>query len=248
MYLAESERPVPVARTHRPPLRRAGGHGGDVDVTPRPQLCDVASIMGMPAADVTPVLQSAITRLISEIDSLRTRVGMQQARIAQLERLADQDWLTPIVNRRAFMRELSRIVSFNRRYGATSGVIYFDLNGLKAINDTYGHAAGDAAILKVADALRHNVRESDLVGRLGGDEFAVLMSRAGGEEAEKKAASLKARIERDPLEWLGETIPLRLAYGVHIIGNGENASEALAAADKAMYAQKRGARSSPVRR
>ena len=151
-----------------------------------------------------------------------------------------------MANRRAFVRELSRNLSYSERYGTPSSVIYFDLNGLKQLNDTKGHAAGDAAILKVAKILARNVRESDIVGRLGGDEFGVMLSHADEDAAWSKAGFLAKRIAADPLEWEGGPIVLEVAFGVHTIRGSGDAGAALEAADKAMYAHKTGVRREPV--
>ena len=118
------------------------------------------------------------------------------------------------------MRELSRNLSYAERYGTPSSVIYLDLNGLKQLNDTKGHAAGDAAILKVAKILAANVRESDIVGRLGGDEFSVMLSHADEDAARGKAEFLAKPISEDSLEWDGGLIDLEVAFGVHTIRAG----------------------------
>ena len=210
--------------------------------TPARRATDAASVLGIPAHELTPKVQEAISKLMEEVDRMRQELDDSRARIQYLEQLADQDSLAPVSNRRAFVRELSRILSYSERYGTPSSVIYFDLNGLKQLNDNKGHAAGDAAILKVARILANNVRESDVVGRLGGDEFGVMLAHADEQAANVKAAQLAQAIEADPLDWNGEEIPLVVAYGVHTILGGGDAGEALEAADKAMYAHKAGSR------
>jgi len=143
-----------------------------------------------------------------------------------------------MANRRAFVRELSRMISFAHRYEVPSSLLYFDINGLKMVNDTFGHAAGDAVIRHVATALTNNVRQSDLVGRLGGDEFAVLLSHADERAAENKAAALARNVESRPFVWEDKSITLSIAYGSYTFKDGEDAAVALAAADRAMYARK----------
>lgn len=207
---------------------------------------DAASVLGIPANELTPKVHEAILRLMEEVERMRRELEDSRSRIRYLEDLADKDTLVPIANRRAFVRGLSRILSYSERYGTPSSVIYFDLNGLKQINDTKGHAAGDAAIVKVANILAGNVRESDVVGRLGGDEFGVMLSHADEQAAAAKAEQLARQIADDPLDWNGETIELRVAYGVHTIHGGGDASDALAAADRAMYAHKAGTRKEPA--
>lgn len=202
------------------------------------RAADAASVLGIPANELTPKVQEAITKLMAEVDRMRQELDENLARVEYLEQLADQDSLAPVANRRAFVRELSRNLSYSERYGTPSSVIYFDLNGLKQLNDGKGHAAGDAAILKVAKILALNVRESDVVGRLGGDEFGVMLSHADETAAHAKAEQLAAAIADDPLEWEGEKIPLEVAFGVHTIRGGADAGAALDAADKAMYAHK----------
>jgi diguanylate cyclase (GGDEF)-like protein len=208
-----------------------------VNASPR-GVVDSLSIMGIPANELTPKVREAIMTLMAEVDRMRGEVEEQRARIAYLEQLADQDSLTPVVNRRAFVRELSRFVSYGERYGTPSSVIYFDMNGLKGINDTHGHPAGDAALQRVAEILTNNVRESDYVGRLGGDEFGVLLAHADEAAATEKALQLADAIEAASIDWEGTKIPLRVAFGAYTFKGGENANEALAEADKKMYAQK----------
>ena len=116
-----------------------------------------------------------------------------RARISSLEKLVDEDPLMPVCNRRAFVRELSRMMGLAGRYGLPGSVVYFDVNNLKQINDVHGHAAGDAALMQVARTLVESVRATDVVGRLGGDELGVLLLRTDKLLAEQKAGELAER-------------------------------------------------------
>ncbi len=204
---------------------------------------DVAEIMGIPAQEMSPRVQAAFQSLMHEVSHLREELEMSRKRINYLEQLADQDSLVPVVNRRAFVRELSRMMSYSERYGAPSSLLYFDVNLMKSINDTYGHAAGDAALDKVATLLLENIRDSDVVGRLGGDEFAVILAQADGTQAAEKADQLAAAITAEPLEWQGKKINLSTSYGIYTFAGGEGVDDALHAADRAMYNQKNSASS-----
>jgi len=197
------------------------------------------TIMGIPDDELTPKVRQAILTLMGEVDRLRQEVERGNARISYLEKLADEDSLAPIANRRAFVRELARYIAFAERYGTPSSLIYFDVNGLKQINDTYGHAAGDSVLLQIANTLLANVRKSDVVARMGGDEFAVLLSHADEKTASDKAQAIVAKIEASPLAWNGQSIPLAVAFGIHTFHGGEDIGTALDAADKAMYRQKK---------
>jgi diguanylate cyclase (GGDEF)-like protein len=200
---------------------------------------DPLAIAGIGEAELTPKLRQAIMGLLAEVDRLRRDLGEARARIGYLERLADEDPLMPVANRRAFVRELTRMMSFTQRYRGTASMVYFDINNLKQINDRLSHAAGDAALLQVARILAQNVRSSDVVGRLGGDEFGVLLVQTDEALAEQKAAQLAAAVAERPLEWQGQSIELGVSYGVYSFNGGEDAGDAIDAADRAMYAAKR---------
>jgi diguanylate cyclase (GGDEF)-like protein len=203
---------------------------------------DVSEILGIPEAEFTPRVRDAIMSLMAEVDRLRREIDRTKARLEAVETMADQDGLLPLLNRRAFVREMSRVISFAERYEVPASLIYFDLDGFKALNDTYGHAAGDAALGHIANLLTGNVRESDLVGRLGGDEFGVILAKADQGQAEKKARSLADLFRANPFVWEENPVPLSFAYGVHGFKKGENVDVAMANADKAMYAAKRDAK------
>ena len=234
MKIGDSKPTTPVARS----AARYAQVGEATAASQSRSITDTASILGIPDAELTPKVRSAIMQLMEEVESLRRELDQSAQRISYLEQLADQDALAPVANRRAFVRELSRIMAFAERYEAESSLIYLDVNGLKPINDTYGHPAGDATLMRIADVLVENVRESDIVGRLGGDEFAVILSQAGSSTAAEKAVSLVNTIEAQPLDWNGEEIPIIVSYGTYTFKGGDTAGEALAAADKAMYAHK----------
>ncbi len=209
-----------------------------VGPAPIRSVVDLTSVMGIPAAELTPKVYSAIMTLMAEVDRLRRELEQDRARLSYLERLADQDYLVPVSNRRAFVRELSRMMSFSERYGVPASLLYFDIDSMKRVNDTHGHAAGDAALVHVAEVLVNNVRESDVVGRIGGDEFGVILAQADHAAAQEKANMLVGAIKEHPFEWAGEKIPLTLAYGAYTFRSGEGVSDALDAADRAMYARK----------
>jgi len=132
---------------------------------------------------------------LAEVDDLRSEVGRLKSSLAEIENMADQDVLTPLLNRRAFVRELRRFATFAQSYGSKAGLVYFDLDGFKAVNDRFGRAALQA----VAQRLLDNMRDSDVVGRMGGDEFAVAMVQADHETAMTKAQSLAQVIEATPV-------------------------------------------------
>lgn len=202
-----------------------------------------ASVLGIPESEFTPRVRDAIMGLMGEVDSLRRELADTRKRLDEVEKTADQDGLLPLLNRRAFVRELTRYIAFTGRYNTPASLIYFDLNHMKQVNDSFGHAAGDAVLQHFAEVLQAHVRDSDSVGRLGGDEFGVLLSHANQEQALKKADVLAVALRTQPARWNGQEIPVSFAYGAFELKAGDNADLAMARADEAMYAQKKASRS-----
>ena len=202
-------------------------------------VAPAASVLGIPESEFTPRVRDAIMGLMSEVDTLRRELNQTRARLDEVEKTADQDGMLPLLNRRAFVRELTRYISFAGRYNTPASLIYFDLNRLKQTNDTLGHAAGDAVLAHFSEVLTAHVRDSDCVGRLGGDEFGVLLSHANQEQAQRKADFLAKALEASPTKWNGNIIPVSFAYGAFELKSGDNPDVAMARADQAMYEQKR---------
>ena len=203
-----------------------------------------ASVLGIPEAEFTPKVRDAIMSLMGEVESLRRELHLTKIRLEDMEKAADQDGMLPLLNRRAFVRELTRYINMAGRYNMPVSLIYFDLNHLKKTNDTYGHAAGDAVLEHFAQVLSKNVRESDCVGRLGGDEFGVLLS----------ATPTRPRHSRKPTAWrrlcrlrppYGKATPFRSPSPMarSSSSSGDKPDIAMARADEAMYAHKRAGRS-----
>lgn len=227
-----SVRSEPVAANRR---RVAASSGAAAVAAAR--AVDRATFLGVSRAEMTPAVQAAIESLLGEVDELRAEVGRLKARLDEAEGLADRDALTPLLNRRAFVRELGRARTFALRHGFPLSLVYFDLDGFKALNDRLGHAAGDAALQAVAGRLIARVRESDIVGRMGGDEFAVVLMSADQATAEVRAAELARAVEAEP------PVPgaplLRVSYGVREVAGDADAEALIAQADAAMFDAKR---------
>ena len=177
--------------------------------------------------------------LHAEIERLRAEVAALTARAETAEALADHDVLTRALNRRGFMTVLNRSMAFCRRHDVQAVLLYLDLDGFKGVNDRLGHAAGDAALMRVADLLLENVRESDAVGRLGGDEFALLLLHAGVEEGRDKARRLAETLEADGFHWQGERAALGGSFGVRPYAGQTDPEVWLSEADAAMWLRKK---------
>ena len=177
-------------------------------------------------------------RLIQEISQLRGKVARLQERVEQLDQLAHQDSLINLPNRRGFMRELERLIARVDRYGLNAAMLFVDVDGLKIINDSFGHRAGDEALIEVASLLAKGVRHSDVVARIGGDEFGILLECADEAAAQETAARLIDQICTCEFLHDGEALPLSVAIGVGMIDALDTPEAIMARADEAMYRRK----------
>jgi diguanylate cyclase (GGDEF)-like protein len=176
--------------------------------------------------------------LWAEIGRLRAKVARLERQVGELDRLAHHDPLVPLPNRRGFERQLAGLIDRLERYGDDSALLFIDVDGLKIVNDSFGHDAGDAALIHVAELLIGGVRQSDMVARFGGDEFAVLLERVDLEQANETATRLTDRIAGTTFTYHGVAIPLSAAIGIAEIRVGDTPEAVLARADRAMYEQK----------
>jgi diguanylate cyclase (GGDEF)-like protein len=187
--------------------------------------------------------RSKAMRLAAEVERLERELAAAQAQMAALAARAEIDPLTDIVNRRGFERELKRACAYVKRYGTSAALIYLDLDGFKRINDSHGHAAGDAVLRAVAMVLSRHVRASDLAARIGGDEFAVLLWQCDEVNAQAKALALEAALARTTATHAGTPLATKASAGVAVLLPLDQPEDVLERADRAMYSRKRAARS-----
>ena len=179
-----------------------------------------------------------LARTRRQLSTLKAELAAAQARIDELQAWADTDFLLNIYNRRGFERELDRSIAYIRRYKATGALIVLDVDRLKPINDTFGHAAGDVVLKGVVAVLMRHIRSSDVVGRLGGDEFGLLLWNLTEADALAKAAALEDAIDRLTFAFKGRSVVAGASAGVALIGAADDAASVMEAADRAMYARK----------
>jgi len=161
----------------------------------------------------------------------------------RLRHMADHDQLTGLLNRRRFDEQLKRELARAGRYASHSAVLSIDIDNFKGINDSAGHAAGDAVLVQVASVLSSRFRSTDVVARLGGDEFAVLLSAVGADEARSAAEDLLSEIRNSPASYGGRPLRISASIGVAAFESDDaTAGEVLVNADLAMYAAKTGGR------
>jgi diguanylate cyclase (GGDEF)-like protein len=187
-------------------------------------------------------LDSALDRidaLEAEALQLRHQVALLQRAAVRTRQYALHDELTGLPNRRLLLDRYRQASALTQRQPRLLALLFIDLDGFKAINDTRGHAAGDAVLQQVAERLRACIRTSDTACRLGGDEFVVLLpGLAEPASAVAVAAKIRARLA-EPFVVGEATVDVAASIGMAIHGvDGRDYAELLRAADAAMYREK----------
>lgn len=171
--------------------------------------------------------------------SIIREVTQRRQMVEDLTRQAMTDPLTGASNRRAFDAALGALLLSAPLEGVLGCLAVFDLDHFKRINDLHGHAMGDAVLVRFVELLRAAVREGDLVARLGGEEFAVLLTGLTTEQARVVCERIRIRFEGTVIrDAAGGIIPVTVSVGISAMMPGQQASDALGAADGAMYRAK----------
>jgi diguanylate cyclase (GGDEF)-like protein len=238
--IALDAEPVPAGR--RPRLRTLLGHVDD-NVLEAATLC-----LGALTAVALTVNAWLVLLVLLPLLVLHRAVVARQ-----LEQRAATDGKTGLLNAAAWHEKARRALDRAHRHGGAAGVLILDLDHFKAVNDTHGHLAGDEVLLAVAETLRHEVRENDVVGRFGGEEFVVLvrdlpLTAAGRQQLERVAERIRSRVAQlavavdtpdGPLTITGLSTSVGAVFHLGRTGTLE---QVLGAADAALYAAKRDGR------
>jgi len=179
--------------------------------------------------------------LVSQVQDISDRKEMA----ARMEHLIDHDFLTGLFNRRRFHEEVAHHAERMSRYGTKGAILIVDLDNFKIVNDTFGHKAGDDLLRGVAGALRHHIRETDVLARVGGDEFAVLLPETDDDQARVVAEGIVRTLGRQVAVLGDKTIQVTASVGVALF-DGRRAVEVLEFADLAMYEAKAAGRNRVV--
>lgn len=168
---------------------------------------------------------------------LREIIGMLERKAARLERIAATDRLTGAANRASFEEQL--LAEQQRPDRAPFSVLLFDIDGFKRINDTWGHARGDAVLKEIVRRVRATLRSTDTLARWGGEEFAVLLPQTEAAEARVVAEKIRHALVHQPFERVGD---VTASIGVAMALGGESGASLLGRADEALYRAKRDGR------
>jgi diguanylate cyclase (GGDEF)-like protein len=160
----------------------------------------------------------------------------------ELQRLATTDTLTGVNNRRQFLHLAETEGLRGARYQQPLSLLMVDIDHFKKVNDSYGHEAGDRALVAVAEAMRNALRPETILGRLGGEEFAVLLPQADRKAALIAAERLRQGVERLGVEIDDIAVKITVSIGVTEINGGQSFEAALQHADEALYEAKKSGR------
>ena len=181
------------------------------------------------------------TRRLVRLYAAQTAIAVANAQLlAETHRLARDDDLTAVMNRRSLMERLESEIHGATRHGDIFAVALCDVDGLKHVNDTAGHLAGNEVLVKVARVIRDSVRQEDIVARFGGDEFVVLLPRTGLLPAQALVSRIGTRLREETYHWAGveHAVP-RASFGIAWFPeDGRTADALLAMADERMYLDK----------
>lgn len=165
---------------------------------------------------------------------------------ARLKELAHTDELTGLTNRRSFFQSAETILQEACANGQPLSLLVIDADYFKQLNDTYGHATGDAALQFITKKLNASVRKTDFVCRLGGEEFAVLLPGLTEDEAELLGKRMLEKISSQPMFWDDKIIEMSVSCGVADTTVGYDMTALFKAADDALYAAKTSGRNRQI--
>jgi diguanylate cyclase (GGDEF)-like protein len=153
---------------------------------------------------------------------------------------ATRDGLTGTMNRRALLEELAAELAYSRRHRVPVSVVMIDVDHFKIVNDTWGHLAGDQALIAVAQALAAATRSEDRLGRYGGEEFLLLLRETSQQQAYRCAERCRQRVEKSEIHWQDQRIKLTISLGIATLGPGgpDQPEGLIELADKALYEAK----------
>ncbi|MDE2343183.1 MAG: diguanylate cyclase [Betaproteobacteria bacterium] len=201
---------------------------GDFDVTP--PLVGTGEVR-----DLSLSFRHMVHYVRNSHRELEARV---KERTEALHRLTEIDGLTGLLNRRGLMERFDNELARLERTGGTLGVLLLDLDHFKNINDSYGHAAGDLALLRAAEVLRSLSRPYDYAGRFGGEEFLVILPECSRDDLQRIGERIRAAVEALALEHEGQHFGFTTSVGMYHVMAPERRDQMLSKADKALYAAK----------
>ena len=187
------------------------------------------------------MIDSAREELINLSTDVMQNLLEQKREIESLRQQTIRDGLTNLFNYQRFHESLEQEINRAKRYKLQLSVIFADIDFFKAVNDNYGHLAGDYSLKRIADCLKNSLREPDSAARYGGEEFAFILPETGTENAFVVAERLRKNIESMEIDYEGEIIPVTMSFGIASLDivNDVSKNDLIKKADSALYQAKK---------
>ncbi|HEY1720191.1 MAG TPA: GGDEF domain-containing protein [Magnetospirillaceae bacterium] len=188
---------------------------------------DIANVLGTSDGVIPPAVQARIAALMEEVERLRTELAQARRHEEMLRDLADHHPTLPVHHRRAFLRELTRLVAQAERSAMPGTLVYFHIAGIEALRDSDGPQAAEAALHKVIEILRSETDPADPIAYLDGGDFAVAWAMTVDPEAQSRAQRLADRLANMPFLWNGRRPEFAVQVSRTTFGAGEEADTLL---------------------
>lgn len=210
---------------------------------------ELASLPAPDESALTGVFLDTVSRAIQINERLQSRLSAAEERLQeQTDRIeshlyeARTDALTGLPNRRAFDDELGRRIAEWQRKQTTFSLVMVDVDHFKALNDRFGHPAGDHVLRRVGDLLRSTLREMDMAARFGGEEFSIILPSTPCQDAKRAAERVRTAIATHQFDFEQDTLHVTVSLGLAEVGPDDDAESLLRKADEALYLSKRAGR------
>lgn len=204
---------------------------------PRAGISDVAFIMGIPESELTPSVQEALSIIIKEFDRQRDEIEHAREYTSFLEDMADRHAFLPVMNRRALMRELARVLARAEQAETTSVFLYFHVRNAEEFRLTHGHGIAETALVRTVEVVRERLRASDAIGSMDGHDFGVILAATEKGGALHKARELVAVLDGQTFVLGEEKYRLDVVCGFHLIEAGDTVDAVVNAADRDLRAE-----------
>jgi len=194
---------------------------------------DVATALGGSDGTLSSAVEQSIAALVEEIERLRHEIDLSHHYENFLGEEADRHSILPVLNRRALLRELGQLLIASESAGVSGSLLYLHVGEVERLHMLYGLAVSDAALLHVAQIIRAECRQTDLIGYLDGGDFAIALAVAEPAAAEEKARALVAHLGEQPMIWRETPIVFPISFGLVHFHKELSAEDVLNMADAA---------------
>lgn len=200
-------------------------------------VTDYADVMGIPRRELTPAVQAALDALHDELEHERRELDRAQEHVSALEDSIDSHSFLPIMNRRAFVQQLSQAIEHVTRTGTASTLVLIHLRNAETVRRRQGRRALDSLLALITETLIADSRETDVIGGLGGSDFGIILALADEKGAIDKAAEIKKRLDTLTPTWRGQPLAVEVGVGVRVITTDETVEQVLESADRDLIDQ-----------